>query len=387
MLNMIKGSLQIELDRFFGLQSDSNLPCQEVTTAAFSMARKKFSHGAFVEVQQVLNKTFYQTPIVKKWHHHRLLAVDGSTLTLEGTPEFISYFGKVNEQAVKSTVRISQLYDILNKQTVDFQYSPYAIGERELATRHLASSEEENDLILYDRGYAASWLFALHTQNKVDFCARMKCDFSAQVSDFFNSKSKDRIITMEHTGSSRRECVERGIPLDGVKVRLVKLRLPTGETEILATSLFDSKKYPVKGFLNLYHQRWFVEEDYKIMKSRMEFENFTGKSPESVLQDIYAKIVTKNFAAIVLLETELWTNAQRSEKAKPRQINFTYVLNKLKDSIVRIITIGCQVSKILNTIIKHCAKSNYIKRENRKNPRKLNKINKLKFNIPYKRTT
>ena len=42
------------------------------------------------------------------------------------------------------------------------------------------------------------------------------------------------------------------------------------------------------------HQRWFVEEDLKLMKNRLTVENWSGKSLEAVQQDFHAKIFAKN---------------------------------------------------------------------------------------------
>ena len=64
---------------------------------------------------------------------------------------------------------------------------------------------------------------------------------------------------------------------------------------MLATSLLDGAAYPTTIFKELYHQRWPVEENYKVMKSRIEIENFSkvvkkgiGASEISVL-NIYAR--------------------------------------------------------------------------------------------------
>jgi Transposase DDE domain len=386
MLNMIKGSLQIELDKFFELQSKSGLPCREVTSAAFCLARKKYSHSAFVEINNVLTKTVYQSSNLKTWRGHRLLAVDGSTLTLPKTLQNLDDFGKANHHANYPTLRLSQLYDVLNRQTVDFQHSSFSTGERDLAIEHLRKTTD-NDLVLYDRGYGASWLFALHNKHKNDFCARLKSTFSSQVKAFSDGKCKDKIIKITHAQVSRKRCKELGLKLDDIKVRLLKVCLPSGEVEILATSLIDKNAYPASVFKKLYHQRWFIEEDYKIMKSRMEFENFTGKSSESVLQDIYAKVVTKNFAAILLLESQDVTDINKKRKSTPVQINFTYILNKLKDIMVKLL-LGYQSSQILlRALIEQCAKQTHKIRPNRSEPRDMTKMNKLKYFMSYKRTT
>ena len=52
-----------------------------------------------------------------------------------------------------------------------------------------------------------------------------------------------------------------GLDLKPLKLRLIRIDLPTGETEILITSLIDKELYPYDIFAELYHERWFVEED------------------------------------------------------------------------------------------------------------------------------
>lgn len=313
--------------------------------------------------------------------------MDGSTLTLPNLPAHHEYFGKANHQAIYPTVRISQMYDILNKQTVDFQHSPFAVGERKLAAQHLQQTEE-GDLVLYDRGYAASWLFALHNKSENNFCARMKSTFSNEIKAFSQSNFKDICVDVYHSDKSRHKCKELGLPLCAIKIRLIKFPLSSGEIEILATSLLDKKMYPSSLFKNLYHQRWFVEEDYKIMKSRMEFENCTGQSPQSVLQDIYAKVVTKNFAGMLYLESEKRIKSAKKIAGKEKQLNFTYILNKLKDNMVRLL-LGDPLTteRRLRIIIDHCSQQTDILRPDRTSLRQMTKMPKLKHFFSYKRTT
>jgi hypothetical protein len=52
------------------------------------------------------------------------------------------------------------------------------------------------------------------------------------------------------------------------------------------------EQYPHDLFADLYHDRWPVEEDYKIMKCRIEIENFTGQSELSVYQDFHARVLS-----------------------------------------------------------------------------------------------
>ena len=67
---------------------------------------------------------------VTKWKGYRLLAVDGSVTKLPNNSELLEYFGKARSNSTRPAVRISQLYDIQNKLSIDIQIDSHAIGER-----------------------------------------------------------------------------------------------------------------------------------------------------------------------------------------------------------------------------------------------------------------
>jgi hypothetical protein len=84
------------------------------------------------------------------------------------------------------------------------------------------------------------------------------------------------IIDFPCTEKSLRRCRKDGLSTESIKLRLVRVDLSTGTTEILITSLIDEATFPTSIFADLYQQRWDVEEDYKVMKSRLNIENFSG---------------------------------------------------------------------------------------------------------------
>jgi hypothetical protein len=112
MLNALNGSIQAELVRFFNVIDDNYLSKKSVSTAAFCKARKKLSHKAFIELNNDLVQTFYETATIDKWQGHRLLAVDGSVTQLPISDELLNHFGKARSQASMPAVRLYQLYDV-----------------------------------------------------------------------------------------------------------------------------------------------------------------------------------------------------------------------------------------------------------------------------------
>jgi len=70
-------------------------------------------------------------------------------------------------------------------------------------------------------------------------------------------------------------------------------------------SVLDKKLYPFKDFKYLYHLRWGIEENYKLMKSHLVVESFSGVSDEVVLQDALAEVLTESFAAVAIIEADI----------------------------------------------------------------------------------
>ena len=167
LLNLVKRALQDELDEFFNLERGAAVAAQVVTKSAFCQARLKLKAEAFVELQQVQVAYFYAEYAPATWHGLRLLAVDGSTAQLPATPAIVAHFGL---HGTVPLARVSQMFDTLNKVTIDALIGPPAQGEREYAAQHLAHIGP-GDLILLDRGYPAFWLFSLIRTRQADFCA------------------------------------------------------------------------------------------------------------------------------------------------------------------------------------------------------------------------
>jgi len=118
----------------------------------------------------------------------------------------------------------------------------------------------------------------------------------------------------------------------------VRVDLPTGEVEVLATSLLDIECWPPPLFADLSHQRWPVEEAYKVMKSRLELENWSGTSVEAIYQDFHAGVFTQNLAALFAQPAQPVVAAQSATKQYTYQVNFANLLSKCKDTIVTLLT-------------------------------------------------
>jgi hypothetical protein len=332
LLNLVKRSLQDELDEFFNLSRGEAVATPVVTKSAFSQARKKLKAEAFIELNQVQVAYFYAHFPYQTWHGLRLLAVDGSSVQLPATAEIIDHFGLWHSAPV---ARVSQLFDVLNEVTVEAVIGPKAVGEREWAAGHVAQVGP-GDLILLDRGYPAFWLFVLIRQQGADFCARMPAGVWGEVDRFLASGLNEQIVDLSPCPTAVAECQARHLPTAPLKVRLVRIELESGEVEVLVTSLLDRVQFPLSVFKELYHHRWPVEENYKVMKYRVEVENWSGKSKLAIYQDFHAKVFTTNLTAMLAHPAQAVVKQQSQTKKYDYQVNFTQALSKMKDTVVRL---------------------------------------------------
>ena len=328
----------MELDQFFKATEVRCHAVQVVTKSAFFQSRKQLSHTALIDVNRIVTDGFYAAyEGYRKWHGFRLCAIDGSMLRLPREADVVREFGVHPGKADQSDcpMALASLYfDVLNHLVIDASLNPAGSSERACAASHLAHARP-TDLVIYDRGYNAFWLYATHRAQHVAFCMRAKVNRGVEFRRFVDSGAQHAVVTLRPNKRSLEQCIERGLSVEPMQLRLVRVDLP-GEVEVLITNLMDETVYDATQFKALYHQRWGCEENYKRFKHWVEIENFSGKSALSVKQDFHAKVVTMNLTALMMLAAQ-----RRVEKKQNRkhvyQVNFAQALSKMKHTVVVLI--------------------------------------------------
>ena len=388
LMNLLKGSIQDELDIFFKSILQLEVHERIVTKQVFSKGRKKLNHQTFIELNDSLNSFFNQNHAPLKWNNFRLVSIDGSTVKVPKTDPAAGHFGSWNPEKGESCpiARISQSFDVLNHVTIDALIRPKSEGERELLVSHLQKSRTD-DLYLVDRGYPAFWIFKLIQSRSANFCARVSYTTWNETKEFFASGKRDKTVFLHPSTQSKMKCQELGLDTKPIKVRLIRVTLDNNTTEILITSLTDCTKYQTDIFADLYHKRWPVEEDYKVMKCRIQVENFSGKSVHSVYQDFHAKVLAKNLSSIAAYQVTEQIEQKHLNCKHPYQINFTQVLSKMKNTIVLLfLRSKDEVLTIISKLKEIFVKTAEPIRPGRKYPRK-HKVQRKGFFISYKQTS
>ena len=191
------------------------------------------------------------------------------------TPELKTYFGCSGCKKDAATALTSVAFDPLNQAIYDCQIAPYQTDERTLAMLHMDRLTElglSGSLLLFDRWYPSK-KFIFHTlKSDFHFVMRVREKWNVEVD---NVKTQG-YVTLSHEGTS-------------FPVRVLKVKLPNGESETLLTDL-SQKKLPISRAGDLYFKRWGIEVAYDVIKSKLQLENFSGKTVISVMQDFYATI-------------------------------------------------------------------------------------------------
>ena len=388
MIINFKSSIQRELDRFFQTISRSDFNIREVTKGAFTQARAKLNPWAFERLNDVAVNTFYDGAKYHTWHNMRVFAIDGTRLVLPNHPSVIKEFGQQKfgpkADSPRSLAMASLLYDVLNQITLDARLSPYKSSERDLLMQHL-DKIEPGDPLLLDRRYPCFWLLFLLKAKEIEFCVRLKDNWWLKVKDFTDSDEKERIVTFTLPKKDRKKLANYPQMQDlTITCRLIKIELPDGKKEILCTSLVDSQKYQYEEFDKLYHYRWNEEEAYKLLKSRIELENFSGKTARAVRQDFYAKVFLMTLCAAYAhpIEERVVKEYKADQNRKfDQKINRTNALSMTQNILIAVF-IRKQFEKAISAFDKIVADTREIIRPGRSNPRK--KKPKQLYSMNYK---
>lgn len=315
-----------------------------VSSSAYSQARKKLKHTAFMELNEDAIRIYYNDNKIKRWNGYRVLGTDGSKIILPDTKEMREEFGeiKIRNQQNKpmaesyASALFECCYDVLNHMAIkstlaEGSSSEIALAIAQLKTVNDSPEHSSKDLLIYDRLYGSYEFMAHLIYHKKDFVIRCKSNsFTSATKSLHSGQDPwNKIVTLKAPSSKRKALEQQGL-LPELTVRFVSIVLDTGEIEILITSLMTPSITRAQ-FKALYFLRWGVEGFFSLIKDRLNLENFTGKSVESVKQDFWSTVFITNVETIFTEETEQQVNRNLRDELLPKKINKAVSFNAIKN--------------------------------------------------------
>ena len=181
--------------------------------------------------------------------------------------------------------------------------------------------------MLADRAFGSYLFFAELTAQNTDYiirCKHMTCGKAHGVETSVDEF--DRAVLLHARASISTDRVPASL-----RVRFIKIILPNGELEILATSLLDTEKFPTSDFKELYRLRWNIETYFQVLKSRLCLDNFTGKSVEAIFQDFHSTIFLSGWETILTEDAneELGLRETRNSLQVNRAQSFHVIKHKV----------------------------------------------------------
>jgi len=290
-----------------------------ITTSAYSQARSKLSHTAFIELNNDTVNTYYkESQHIKTFFGFRCIGVDRSDIILPNEKDIKNEFGykKIKNGTGKDLGDCVYgeclcYYDVLNKIALKTSLSH---GKNYEVTTALSMLEEgnENDLYILDRAYASYQMFAtLITQDK-NFIIRVpKNRFKVADNMFKNLGSWSQEAIIKIPKNQRKALSQYNLP-EEIKIRFVKVILSTGEVEILATSIM---------------RKDIGQEDFKAL-----YWLSTGKTVESIKQDFWSSVLISNLESILTEDTNDIFQTKSIKNKLPQQVNRAVSFNAIKNS-------------------------------------------------------
>lgn len=338
LINFFRKSYSLEIAEFYALIEASELM---VSKSAFCQQRMKIKSLFFACLNEVLVQSFYThcEHTVKRWKGMRLIAVDGSTAYLTDNDEMSAYFGTQGNQNREVPMgQIVSAFDVLNGISICAGLYPIRLAEQRVAQHWLAYYDPDM-LLIYDRGYPGFTTIFLHQakENPQPFLIRCPVGFTNEIKAFVNSTKKDIISTFKASRDASEELYKQGfvVPVNStIEVRLIKVTLEDGTTEVLLTNLFDRQEYPQHLFKELYFKRWGIETNYNAVKNQLQLEAFSGQKVNTIMQDFYITFFLANLQQIIAGSCQEQITENCQHRKYHYKVNRNIAFGLLKNRIV-----------------------------------------------------
>jgi len=319
----------MELRRFSKLFKPKK--ADSISNAGYLKQRLKLNPAAFLALSDFHVKNFYEDDNdLIRFKNHFIFAVDGSHVNIPNTQENQDQYGfQLNQTSQQAQASISCLYDIFNKMILDCQINRYKFSERAQVEVHIEKIPSFIGnlpyIVVLDRGYPSSFFFMNRLENNEKFIVRLSSsDFKQEQRNMVSADEDVEIVfTKARVNPYRKTPFAKRLQEKGsIRLRFVKVDLPGGTTEFLATNL-SREDFTQQEISELYRLRCAIETAYDTLKNKFMLENFTGKKLIIIEQDILSAVCLYNITQDILRDAEM----EQQEKNKQKHYKYKMTIN------------------------------------------------------------
>ncbi len=210
LLHRLAACLQLAIDTYFKFIEE-----EPVSKQAFSKARAGLNPEFVRKFADGIASVHARDKDAPSYQGMRLIAIDGTDIALENSPELKEAFGCSGRNKNAATALGSLAYGPLDHAVYDCQIAPYATDERDLAKLHMARLKElglNGSLLLMDRWYPSKHFLAYTLEAGFSFVMRVRRKWNLDV----DAVGGDGWVTLCHAGRT-------------LRIRVIKVALSSGD--------------------------------------------------------------------------------------------------------------------------------------------------------------
>ncbi len=248
------------------------------------------------------------------WKGLVLLAMDGTTLRTQDSPENRSHFGAqgyVNQKVASyPQVRAVSLTAIPTHLIADIAFGPYGTNEMRYA-KTLLERIPERSVTVFDKGFfAAEILLSLTSGGEQrHFLIPAKSNTRWEI---LSGTGTDFTVRMRVSPQARKN--NPTLP-EAWQARAVVAVTSRGRRRILLTSLMDRRRFSAADIIACYNRRWEIETSYRELKQSMLGCALTLRSrlPQGVYQEIWGTLIAYNLVRLEMAKVALAARLQPTD--------------------------------------------------------------------------
>jgi DDE family transposase len=327
------------------------------TASAYCQARQKLKPELFVHLNETVCADFYDLyesdSLVKLWRGHRLVGCDGTYLTLPDNEETRAQFSlQTNQYEDGSCVQALAVvvYDLRNDVGLAAGLGKRQ-GEKKLLFSEAWHATAERDVLVFDRHYADYTILAYALRHQRHVVVRLPAKTFNEAVKFWHSGKAEQIVKLKCSAKARKFVKENKLA-EEIKVRLVRVELDNGVTEVLLTTLLDSKLYPASQFKEVYGWRWNEETFFDRIKNIFEVERFSGTTVTAIKQDFYGVLFLASLESVLRKrdEEDLSEQSAARENRTQAKVNHAVSYVALVERVVSLLLSESSTEQILDEL-------------------------------------
>lgn len=314
------------------------------TTSAFVQQRNKILPSA---VEFLFHKFTQSYTDIRDYRGYRLLAIDGSDLHIAtDSADTDTYFQSQPNTKGYNLLHLNAAYDLCNRLYVDAIVQPRRLCNegRALADMVDRSPIQGKTIVTADRGYESYNNFAHLERKGWNYVIRVKdLDSNGILAGLRLPASGEFDREVHLTLTKKQTNAVKALPeiykfipskstfdfLDlhenmfyPISFRVVRFILPSGAYETIMTNL-SAADFPPDEIKSIYHMRWGIETSFRALKYTVALTNFHAKRQESIIQEIFARMIMYNFVEMMTSHVVI----SQMDKQHHYQVNFTVAVH------------------------------------------------------------